>query len=74
VLAYPELRAVIDPARPVAVIAGAVLHFLDAGAARRVTAGTWRAWLPEPVPCRGVGHVLAGVGAPPRLTGGPGLP
>jgi O-methyltransferase involved in polyketide biosynthesis len=39
VLADPELRAVIDPARPAAVILGAVLHFLDAGTARRVTAG-----------------------------------
>jgi O-methyltransferase involved in polyketide biosynthesis len=39
VLANPELRAVIDPARPVCVILGAVLHFLDADAARTVTAG-----------------------------------
>ena len=39
VLANPELRAVIDPARPVCVILGAVLHFLDAGTAREVTAG-----------------------------------
>jgi len=39
VLADPELRAVIDPARPVCVILGAVLHFLDADAARAVTAG-----------------------------------
>ena len=38
-LADPELRAVIDPARPVCVILGAVLHFLDADAARAVTAG-----------------------------------
>jgi O-methyltransferase involved in polyketide biosynthesis len=38
VLADPELRAVIDPARPAAVILGAVLHFLDADAARAVTA------------------------------------
>ena len=35
----PELRAVIDPARPVAVVLGAVLHFLDADAALAVTAG-----------------------------------
>ncbi len=35
----PELRAVIDPAEPVCVILGAVLHFLDAGTAREVTAG-----------------------------------
>ena len=39
VLADPGLRAVIDPARPVGVILGAVLHFLDADAARQVTAG-----------------------------------
>jgi hypothetical protein len=39
VLADPELRAVIDPAQPVCVILGAVLHFLDAGTAREVTAG-----------------------------------
>ena len=39
VLADPELRAVIDPARPVCVILGAVLHFMDADAARAVTAG-----------------------------------
>jgi len=39
VLADPGLRAVIDPARPAAVILGAVLHFLKAGIARQVTAG-----------------------------------
>ena len=39
VLAHPDLRAVIDPARPAAVILGAVLHFLDPDAARAVTAG-----------------------------------
>ncbi len=39
VLADPELRAVIDPAEPVCVILGAVLHFLDAGTAREVTVG-----------------------------------
>jgi len=39
VLADPELRAVVDPARPVCVILGAVLHFMDADAARAVTAG-----------------------------------
>ena len=39
VLAHPELRAVIDQAAPVAVILGAALHFLDAPAARHVTAG-----------------------------------
>ena len=39
VLADPQLRAVIDPAEPVCVILAAVLHFLDADAARQVTAG-----------------------------------
>ena len=38
VLTHPQLRAVIDPAEPVGVILGAVLHFLDADAARAVTA------------------------------------
>ena len=38
VLAHPELRAVIDLAEPMGVILGAVLHFLDADAARAVTA------------------------------------
>ena len=46
VLADPELRAVIDPARPVCVILGAVLHFLDAGAAGAVTAGYARGMAP----------------------------
>jgi O-methyltransferase involved in polyketide biosynthesis len=39
VLADPELRAVLDPAQPVCVILGAVLHFLEAETARKVTAG-----------------------------------
>jgi O-methyltransferase involved in polyketide biosynthesis len=39
VLANPELRNVIDPAQPVCVILGAILHFLDADTARTVTAG-----------------------------------
>ena len=39
VLGHPDLRAVIDPARPVCVILGAVLHFLDPEAACAVTAG-----------------------------------
>ena len=39
VLTDLELRAVIDPAEPVCVILGAVLHFLDADTAREVTAG-----------------------------------
>ena len=39
VLADPDLRAVIAPAEPACVILGAVLHFLDAGTARDVTAG-----------------------------------
>jgi len=47
VLADPELRAVIDPARPVCVILGAVLHFLDADAARTVTAGYARLIAPR---------------------------
>jgi O-methyltransferase involved in polyketide biosynthesis len=47
VLADPELRAVIDPAEPVCVILGAVLHFLDAGTAREVTAGYARLIAPR---------------------------
>jgi O-methyltransferase involved in polyketide biosynthesis len=47
VLANPELRIVIDPARPVCVILGAVLHFLDADAARTVTAGYARLMAPR---------------------------
>ncbi|MGH3411356.1 MAG: SAM-dependent methyltransferase, partial [Streptosporangiaceae bacterium] len=39
VLADPGLRAVIDLAGPVAVILAAVLHFMDAEAARELTAG-----------------------------------
>ncbi len=39
VLAHQDLRAVIDPTQPVCVILGTVLHFLDADAARAVTAG-----------------------------------
>jgi hypothetical protein len=39
VLGHEDLRAVIDPARPVCVILGAVLHFLDPDAACAVTAG-----------------------------------
>jgi hypothetical protein len=39
VLGHPGVRAVIDPAEPVCVILAAVLHFLDAGTARKVTAG-----------------------------------
>ena len=46
VLADPELRAVIDLARPVCVILGAVLHFIDADAARAVTAGYARLMAP----------------------------
>ncbi len=38
-LSQENLRAVIDPARPVCVILGAVLHFLDPDAACAVTAG-----------------------------------
>ncbi len=123
VLADPELLSVIDTARPVTVIFGSVLHFLDADVARQVTngyapllapgscsvislahydndmlgkqlsaeytagrfinhsrvdimsffagwelvgpglaeAGTWRAWMSEPVLHRREGHVLGGV-------------
>jgi O-methyltransferase involved in polyketide biosynthesis len=46
VLANPELRTVIDQARPMCVILGAVLHFLDADAARTVTAGYARLMAP----------------------------
>jgi len=46
VLTHPELRAVIDPARPTGIILGAVLHFLDANAAHAVTAGYARLMAP----------------------------
>jgi O-methyltransferase involved in polyketide biosynthesis len=46
VLADPELIAVIDRAEPVCVILGAVLHFMDADAARAVTAGYARLMVP----------------------------
>lgn len=39
VMGDPELLAVIDPAEPVCMILGAVLHFLDADPAQKVTAG-----------------------------------
>ena len=39
VLGHPHLRAVIDPARPLCIILGAVLHFMGADAACAVTAG-----------------------------------
>jgi hypothetical protein len=39
VLGHQDLQAVIDPGRPVCVILGAVVHFLDLQAARAVTAG-----------------------------------
>ena len=48
-LADPELRSVIDPAEPVCVILAALLHSLDAGTAREVTAGY--AWLIAPGSC-----------------------
>jgi len=47
VLTDPEMRAVIDLAEPVCVILGAVLHFLDADAARAVTAGYARLIAPR---------------------------
>ena len=46
VMAGPELRSVTDPAEPMAVILGAVLHFLDADIARQVTAGYARLMAP----------------------------
>ena len=46
VFADPELREVIDPAWPVCVVLGAVLHFMDADAARAVTAGYARLMVP----------------------------
>jgi O-methyltransferase involved in polyketide biosynthesis len=39
VLGHQDLRAVINPGRPVCVILGAVVHFLGPQAARAVTAG-----------------------------------
>jgi hypothetical protein len=39
VLGHQDLRAVINPGRPVCVILGAVVHFLDPDAACAVTAG-----------------------------------
>jgi O-methyltransferase involved in polyketide biosynthesis len=39
VLAYPDLRAVIDPAAPVGLNLAAVLHFFEAHAARQLNAG-----------------------------------
>jgi O-methyltransferase involved in polyketide biosynthesis len=46
VLVDPQLRAVIDLREPVCVILAAVLHFLDADAARQVTAGYARLTAP----------------------------
>ena len=46
VLADPEMRAVIDLGEPVCVILAAILHFLDADAARQVTAGYARLMAP----------------------------
>jgi O-methyltransferase involved in polyketide biosynthesis len=45
VMADPDVRPVIDPARPVLAVFGLVLHFLDASEARRVIEG-WADWLP----------------------------
>jgi O-methyltransferase involved in polyketide biosynthesis len=47
VLANPVLRTVIDSDQPVCFIFGAVLHFMDAGAARAVTAGYARLMTPD---------------------------
>lgn len=46
VMADPAARPVISPARPVCVVFGLVLHFMDAAAARRVVEG-WAEWLPS---------------------------
>lgn len=44
VLADPDVRSVIDPGRPAAVVLGLVLHFTPAAEARRVIEG-WARWL-----------------------------
>jgi len=49
-LSEPGLGAVIGPARPIGVILGAVLHFLDPDAARRVTRGYRTADSPGQLP------------------------
>ena len=46
VFADRDLREVIDPARPMCFILGAVLHFADPGTARTVTAGYARLMAP----------------------------
>jgi O-methyltransferase involved in polyketide biosynthesis len=46
VLAHPDLQIVIDLAEPVCIILGAVLHFLDADAARAVATGYARQMTP----------------------------
>jgi SAM-dependent methyltransferase len=46
VLADPDLRAVIAPAEPACVILAAVLHFMDAVAAREITAAYVRLLAP----------------------------
>jgi hypothetical protein len=45
VMAHPDVRSVIDPARPCLAGFGLILHFTDADGARRVISG-WAAWLP----------------------------
>ena len=68
VLADPELPAVIDLTRLVCVIFGAVLHFMDAGAARALTARYARGMAPgsclvisvASVDDEGLGKQLAG--------------
>jgi len=50
VLSDPDLRAVLDPAEPACIIFGVVLHFLDAGTAREVTAGYARLIVPGSCP------------------------
>jgi hypothetical protein len=45
VMANPDVRAVIDPGQPIAVVLGLVLHFSDAVDAQQTVAG-WVSWLP----------------------------
>lgn len=46
VMADPDVRSVIDPARPCLAVFGLVLHFTSAADARRVISG-WADWLPS---------------------------
>ena len=53
---HPDLRAVINPARPVCVIMAAVLHFLDVGQARAVVSGYAERLVPGSVVAISVSH------------------